>query len=390
MRVVCLQTFPIDYCLDFANAIAPLGEVSLLGNERDLERCRAYLDPRIEALGFAWPRHRSFANLRLVAGLVRAIRARDPDVVHFLGGDVSWLAALPHLIGRRALVTTIHDAALHPGDTDSLALLRPFERHLQRRSARVVVHGKSIKRELMAGHGVPRARIGIVPHVALNRYPEVARRAGLSRAADDGQKRVLFFGRIMTYKGLPFLLDALERLRPDGLRVRLVVAGAGPALDELRPRLAAAGDVELHAGFVPDAEVAQLFLDADLVALPYVEASQSGIIAMAAAFGRPVVTSDVGELGEIVRATGMGLVVPPADPAALAAAIRRCLVEPGLAERLAAASRQVAAGAMSPALVCRAAGEVYAAAITSLQALPPGAPAPAGLVDSRHQESVDG
>jgi glycosyltransferase involved in cell wall biosynthesis len=84
---------------------------------------------------------------------------------------------------------------------------------------------------------------------------------------------------------------------------------------------------------------------------------------MAAAFGRPVVVTDVGELGEVARATGMGLVVPPASAEALAAAIRRCFAEPSLAEALSRGSLRAANGLLSAEHVAGRAGQVYAAAI---------------------------
>jgi glycosyltransferase involved in cell wall biosynthesis len=78
---------------------------------------------------------------------------------------------------------------------------------------------------------------------------------------------------------------------------------------------------EVHNRFIEDGEVARLFLDADLAVLPYLEASQSGVLNLAAAFGMPVVATDVGELRETVESNRIGLVVPPNDPDRLADAI---------------------------------------------------------------------
>ena len=123
----------------------------------------------------------------------------------------------------------------------------------------------------------------------------------------------------------------------------------------------------MHDEFVPDERVAQLFLDTELVVLPYLEASQSGILAMAAAFGKPVVVTDVGELGHVVRATGMGLVVPPSDPEGLSNAIVEILTDNDLSTRLAKASLEAGrSGALSPDHVAACAGQSYARAAASL------------------------
>jgi glycosyltransferase involved in cell wall biosynthesis len=71
--------------------------------------------------------------------------------------------------------------------------------------------------------------------------------------------------------------------------------------------------------------------------LPYLSAYQSGVAHLAFTFGRPVVATDVGDLGAVVADGETGLLVPPGDPAVLAAAIGRLLDDPDLATRMGAA-----------------------------------------------------
>lgn len=364
MRIACVQSFPIDYCLDFVNAIASVGEVDFLAADRALQGRERFLDPRVSLTRLAWPRHRSLANINLLRQMTQVIRARDVDVVHFLGDDVTWLNLLPYLIGKRPTVITVHDAEPHPGDTESGLMPRFVINRFNVGGTRLIVHGESIRQGLVRRIGRSPDDIDILPHVALRRYAEIGRRDGLQSTPGNGRRNILFFGRIMAYKGLPVLLDAGQILKDELPGLKLVVAGRGPALDDVRPRLAD-DHVELHDGFIPDVDVAQLFLDTELVVLPYVEASQSGILALAAAFGRPAIVSDVGEIGELVRSTGMGLVVPPRDPEALASAIRRVLSDPVLAKELADASAASAKGqgAMSPDVVASLARACYENAI---------------------------
>ncbi|MDH3663582.1 MAG: glycosyltransferase family 4 protein [Alphaproteobacteria bacterium] len=370
MRIACVQSFPIDYCLDYVNAIASIGEVDFLASNRALADRDVYLDPRVRLTRLAWPRHRSLANIGLLRQMTQVIRARDVDLVHFLGDDVTWLNLLPYLIGRRPTVITVHDAEPHPGDTESGMMPRFVINRFNSGATRLIVHGENIRKALVRRIGRSPDDMDVLPHVALMRYAEFAKREALKPTPKEGKRNLLFFGRIMAYKGLPVLLDAGRLVKQSIPELELVVAGRGPALDELRPRLWD-DNIVLHDGFVPDRDVAQLFLDTELVVLPYIEASQSGILALAAAFGKPAIVSDVGEIGELVRSSGMGLVVPPNDPQALASAISRVLSDPALAKQLAAASAEAARGQgiMSPEVVAKRAHGCYETAIGNFASL---------------------
>ena len=372
MRVACVQSFPIDYCVDFVNAIVPKQDVTFLAADRHIAGLEGFVDPRAELISLAWPRHRSLANISLLRQMSRIIKSRNIDVVHFLGDDVSWLNFLPFMIGGRPVTITIHDATTHPGDTESTILPRFAVEQFYQRGTRLIVHGETIRKALAKRSGRSPDVIDIVPHVALHRYQELAERRGLKPAADDGgARRILFFGRVMAYKGLPDLLKAAELLKKGAIpALKLVVAGRGPALDDVRSELSA-DHVEVYGQFVPDDMVAQLFLNTELVVLPYLEASQSGILAIASAFGKPVLVTDVGELGEIVRETGMGLVVPPSQPEALSAAISQILTDADLAGRLGEASRCASSGngLLSRRYVASCAEDSYQRAIEA-KALP--------------------
>ncbi|MGH1478566.1 MAG: glycosyltransferase family 4 protein [Geminicoccales bacterium] len=363
MKIACVQTFPVDYCIDYVNAITSLGEVVFLAADRQMRHYIDFVDPAVETVLLPWPRHRSPGNLRLIYRLRQEIRARDPDVIHFLGDGVSWLSLMPSLVGRRPVLVTVHDVMRHPGDTKSSMMPYAVTNLFHRQANRLVVHGESIRTLLAQRAKRPLDQIDIIPHPALRRYAEIARRQSLPPRSSDHRFRILFFGRIMTYKGLPHLLDAMELLGADEHAYELVVAGKGPGLDDVADRLRAPY-ICLHPGFIPDIDAARMFQETDLVVLPYVEASQSGILAMAAAFGRAVLVTDVGELGEIVRTTEMGLIVPPGDASALADAIRRVKENAMLKAELETKSAEAAeTGALSPPVVASLAQNAYRRAI---------------------------
>jgi len=151
-------------------------------------------------------------------------------------------------------------------------------------------------------------------------------RAALDLPADV--RVVLYFGFIKAYKGVVHLIDAAPLLRDrygDGLRIMIVGDVYGDA-KPYRDRIAGCGaseTIRFVDGYAPDDQVEDYFLAADLVVLPYVSATQSGIVQIAYNYDKPVVSTNVGGLPEVVKDGETGYLVPPGDPEALAAAVTR-------------------------------------------------------------------
>jgi len=141
---------------------------------------------------------------------------------------------------------------------------------------------------------------------------------------------LLFFGYVRAYKGLDVLLDTMALLRSSVSPKLLVVGEFYDGKERYVERLEALGItdmVEIRDSFVPNEEVNLYFSAADVVVLPYLSASQSGIIQIAFALNRPVITTSVGGLPEVVPDGRVGFVVEPGHPQALAGAIEKYFVE---------------------------------------------------------------
>jgi glycosyltransferase involved in cell wall biosynthesis len=209
---------------------------------------------------------------------------------------------------------------------------RPFDRDLTRWMLRnsdgYLVMSESVERDLDAlKPGAPRRRVlhPLYAQFDRGRFTRASARGKLGLAADA--EVALFFGYVRHYKGLDTLLEAWRLVRESRPNAVLVVAGE--AYEDAAPYVAlaaAAGGepaVRLRLRYAPDDEVEALFKAADVVVLPYRSATQSGVTHVAFALGVPVIISDVGGLAETVRDGETGLVTPPEDPAALAAALTR-------------------------------------------------------------------
>ncbi len=156
---------------------------------------------------------------------------------------------------------------------------------------------------------------------------------------------VLCVGRLVPKKGLDDLLAACERLHAGGISFRCDIVGGGPLRDELQSDITARGlgEIVRLRGAMTHAALIDLYASADLFALaPRIteDGDRDGIpnvIVEAMAVGVPVVSTTVSGIPEMVRDGQTGLLVPPRDPTALAAAMARLLSDPALGRRLAAA-----------------------------------------------------
>ncbi len=134
------------------------------------------------------------------------------------------------------------------------------------------------------------------------------------------------------------LLAALKQARRRVPDLKLIVAGEvyGKAAkyEHLIRELGLSEAVEARFHYITDDEIAEVFGKAQVCVLPYKSATQSGVIATAYSFQMPVIASDVGGLSEYISEGDTGLLVPPNNPEALAAALIRFFEEEDLRTRM--------------------------------------------------------
>ncbi len=168
--------------------------------------------------------------------------------------------------------------------------------------------------------------------------------------AGERRPRILFVGRLIERKGLPYLIEALADLRRH-LPATLDIVGTGTqraALERLAAERGVAKAVRF-TGRVGEQELAQLYATCDVFVLPSIvdrrgDTEGLGVVLLEAmSYGRPVVGTNVGGIPDIVRHEQTGLLVPQKDPRALAEALRRLLTDHSLAAQLGAAGRDYAA-----------------------------------------------
>ena len=289
-------------------------------------------------------RHNGFASAAELTRLLWTIRRFRPDVLHWQepsGFIKAAFAGATMMATGKATRTalTIHDPVPHAGrDARVAARLAPLRRFTRARVDRLFLHGPACADQYQRAYlGTGRAddRVRLTEHGVLLPPPE-------PHALPD-DCRVLMFGRMEAYKGLDTLAEALEHLSRSGRSIRVDIAGMGPEMDRLEPRLHRLPGVTVRNMFVPAASLIEMIGAASCVVLPYKEASQSGVLAAAFASGRFVIASEVGGLVDLVEHGSNGLLVPPDEPGALAAALALAADDRALRERLSKGATETAA-----------------------------------------------
>lgn len=307
-------------------------------------RVRGY--PAWERLGEG-PATRYAAALRALSADLAM--ARDPvvaDVVHAHTWYVAFAGVLVRALFDLPLVVTLHSIEpLRPWKQDQLGagykLSSWVERTAVEQAERVIAVSHEMRADVLQHFRVQPERVVVIPNgIDAEAFRRTDRREAL---AHHGVRPpyVLFVGRISEQKGIFHLLEAAASF-PEG--VQLVLCASTPDTPGLESRLAAqvAGQPRVRwiNAMLPREDVVQLYSHALLFVCPSVYEPFGLINLEAMACGTPVVASRVGGIPEVVVDDETGWLVPPADPVALAAAVRRLLADPERAAAFGRAGRQ--------------------------------------------------
>jgi glycosyltransferase involved in cell wall biosynthesis len=311
-------------------------------------------EPQPRPYRVSWASRRSpFRHLH-AAWLVRT-RARGADVVY--ATSMIRRAAIGSRLARRPLVVKLVSdevferatrSGRYEGTLDAfqrtggvrVRILRTT-RNSALRSARRVFCPSAYLRDVALRWGLDLERVSVLPNPAPE-IPALPSRDELRQELGVDGWALVFAGRLGPQKALGVALAALART-PD---VTLSVAGDGPERAALERR---AGELELGSrvrflGSVPRERVLRLFRAADASVLPSAWENLPHTVVESLAVGCPVIATAVGGVPEVVKDGENGLLVPPNDPDALAAAMTRLFAEDGLRTRLSSAAPASVAG----------------------------------------------
>jgi len=235
------------------------------------------------------------------------------------------------LLGKR-VVLTAHNVNKAKRDSEDSLLNRLTLRFQYRLADCIFVHTERMKSELIKEFGVDRNAVKVIPFGIYSSLPETDLTPGVAKkrlGLANQERTILFFGRIVPYKGLEYLLAAFEKVHARNPKYRLIIAGEPMKgyegyLAEIQRTIDGSAYRECviqKLQFIRDEETELYFKAADALALPYKDIFQSGVLFVGYTFGLPVIGADVGSFREDVLEGKTGYLFKPNDPADLANAI---------------------------------------------------------------------
>jgi len=290
---------------------------------------------------------------RIGAEFFGAMEEFRPDVALCAFQSIWDLAALPVL--RRAasrFVLVLHDAEPHPGDRYPMrGVVMGWE---VKAADALIALSDHVAKEAVRLYGFPSDRIYTIPHGAFTFGDEIIapRRFPINRPF-----KLLFFGRIVAYKGLGLLLEAYKIAVAQGRALELSIVGSGD-LTPYRDALHDLAGITIHNGWVDDTEISDALIDADAVVLPYIEASQSGVAASAFSAALPVIATPVGGLVEQVTDGETGIIAEAVTAQSLAASIMRLVASTELYEQCSKGALEHARVALDWGVISRRVGGI--------------------------------
>jgi glycogen(starch) synthase len=303
------------------------------------------------------------ANHKLVQ-LATGLDGWRPDLVHAHDWLVAWAGDDLQALWGVPLVATIHatekgrnQGVVPPGQPSGI---HAVEWWLTFQAATVIACSRYMGDEVVNGFDLPPAKVHVVPNgvdAALWAAPP-----GTPPRGRDGNL-VVSWGRVQYEKGFQTLVSALPALRHRVPHVHAVIAGRGSHLGELEAlsRRLGVDDIVRFAGFVPDEELRRLLHVCSCAVIPSLY-EPFGIVALEAlAAGAPLVAAASGGMAEVLDGTGAGLLYPPGDVDALAAALLRMLGDESVAAASQEAGRHLVTEAYSWDAVAAATVPVYEA-----------------------------
>lgn len=284
--------------------------------------------------------------------LLTYLKVNQIDVIYttmdFLwGGIISPSVAR----SRTGYLLAVHDAERHPGEGGFLR-----ERLLRRDVAAadaIVTMTEAVRQRFLQLHRFDASRVWTAPlGIHLDQTETVPRRLPRDRPV-----RILFFGRVLPYKGLDILLGAVAILQKEGHQVELEIWGSGN-LEPYGEAIAQLESVRVENRWIQEEEFVSIFKRADISALSYREASQSGVIAASMAAGVPVVTTPIAGLVEQIEGGAAGAVAEGFTHGAFADALRSLLSDPTAYRRASESALGLAAGKLSWPRIAEQIGEI--------------------------------
>lgn len=286
-------------------------------------------------------------NFNLISKATELISKEGPfDVIHAHDWLVAYAAKTLKDSFKIPIIATIHatESGRNSGIHDEVQrYINDTEWMLTYEAIEVIVNSNYMKNELQRLFGLPYEKINVVPNgVNLNLYNGVERDYDFRRQyAADNEKIILYVGRLVYEKGIQNLIAAMPKVLNGYHDSKLIIAGKGGMIDELRDEVRRLGieNKVYFTGYLKLNQVTKMYKCADVAVFPSTY-EPFGVVALEGMLsGTPVVVSDVGGLNEIVQHRENGMKSYAGNPNSIADSILELLYNPGLCAEVSRAAK---------------------------------------------------
>jgi glycosyltransferase involved in cell wall biosynthesis len=354
MRValISFKGLPI-YAIQLANALSKLVELHFFLVDVVTTRYADFIAPDVILHPIRTLRYRNPLGLFVTLDVISKIKEYRCDIGHLVLSEPWFNVAVP-FIRSFPLVTTVHDVRYHVGDRRSSVVPQCVTDLATKFSSSLIVHGAGLKAYVCREFNVDPDLVFNIPHMNYSFY-----RHWEALEIQEQCNNILFFGSIWEYKGLKYLMEAEPFLSAALGQFKITIAGKGEDFTKYKKYIIDPKNYEIINNFIPDEGVAELFRKASVVVLPYIDASQSGVVPLAFAFGKPVVVTKVGSIPEVVDHGENGFIVESRDSRSIAQAIITILKDPKLKQKMSENARFKAYNELSSSRIAEMHRDAY-------------------------------
>ena len=207
---------------------------------------------------------------------------------------------------------------------DSILPIRLYSRFIGRiltKNVFAIAHSEADKNLIFQNYNLPKERIFVIPHGPYDHFNKIDKKEAKKNIGIEEEFILLYFGLIREYKGVEYLIDAFNKISGTEIeKIRLLIVGEiwdDIDLEKKRECSPHKEKITIRNEYVPDEEVSLFFSASDVVILPYLRASQSGVAHIAITYKLPIIVSKVGGLVESMSEYEGTIFIPPADSEAI-------------------------------------------------------------------------
>lgn len=334
MRIVIINTLTWDSSITkdivyFADSLSKKDDVLII--LRDEEGLKSFnFNDKIRSLFVKIPKiYHILLNMKMVMIIVKNIKSFKPDVIDIRCG-YPWLCFGLLFLRKYPIVTAFNTAKPRKGEKEKIHYMIASY-ILAKYADQIITFGQTSKEIVAERFKIHLDDIQVVP---FGNYAEAYTKPDIICNVED-INYILFFGRIVDYKGLEYLIRAEPYITEEIPNTKIIIAGHCDDFRYYEDLIKNRTSYYItHIRYIQSEMIPELFKKASVIVLPYTEYSESGNIQLAYAFKKPIVASNLGSISGYIINGETGYLVPPRDSKELAKAIIKILKNKELSKRM--------------------------------------------------------